>query len=432
MQKQKTILSLCVFIITVFVVSSCITSQKTPKIERNLADIYNPSKAGIHPNFSVYHINDSNTVVYLRIFPSELLFSQANESGKSLARFSINYVLFEYDENRLKTEFSDSARIEKTLDQENVRNIYFSALPLKAKSGSRYALQVYIKDELRSLVSKSYILIDKTSPFNRQNFQVLSAKSRYPTFSYDFSFEEEFLVKFNQFGFDSIHVDYYNLDRTLPRPIFSRAPDILMKTIPDSSWILPYTDSSTFKLAIPGIYMYKMKAYDKTGLTLYNFGKNFPRAKDSDDLLGPLIYLCSSAEFRDLRLKPNRKLAIDNYWLDIADNDMEASRELIRVYYNRVLYSNLYFSSYKEGWKTDRGMIYMIFGPPDLLEKNADEEIWSYRSKRSNSKLEFRFIRNSTALSFEDFILDRNSSSTAVWGEAVESWKRGRIYSAEL
>ena len=111
---------------------------------------------------------------------------------------------------------------------------------------------------------------------------------------------------------------------------------------------------------------------------------------------------------------------------------MDASRELIRVYYNRVLYSNLYFSSYKEGWKTDRGMIYVIFGPPDLLEKNADEEIWSYRSRRSSSKLEFRFIRNTTALSFEDFILDRNSSSTAIWGEAVESWKRGKIYSTEL
>lgn len=431
MQKAIKISGYSLIVIFAIVFASCTSSLKTPRREMNLADIYNPSRSSLHPDFSVYHVSDSNTIVYLRIYPAELMFSQANETGKSLARFSINYKLLQYDENRVKTILRDSARIEKTLDQESVRNTYFSALPLKTKNDFRYILQVIIKDELRLSQSRNYLIIDKTDPFNRQNFQLLSSKNRYPTFTYIFAKGEEFLIKYNESGFDSIIVDYFNLDRTLPRPVFSKAPEIRMKTFPDSSWMLPYTDTSIFSLDMTGIYMFKMKRDAKSGLTLYNFGKDFPRLKNADDMLGPLIYLTSSAEFRDLRLKPNRKLAIDNYWLNIAGN-IDDAREMIRVYYNRVLFSNLYFSSYKEGWKTDRGMVYIIFGTPDLLEKNPDEEIWIYRTKRSGSKIEFGFNRNNTPLSFEDFVLDRNSSSTAVWSEAVETWKRGKIYSPEL
>ncbi len=432
MLKQNKIFGIIIFLIVVIVGSSCKSIQKTPRTERNLADIYNPSQAGIHPGFSAFHFNDSSSIVYLRIFPNELMFSEANETGKSLAKVSISYKLFEYGTDGIETTPVDSAIIEKTLEQAQVRNTFFTALPIKARSGLRYSLQIYIKDELRPMISKTYLLIDKTSPFSRQNFQVLSKKTRYPAFTDNFKTTEKFLIKFNKFGFDSIYVDYFNLDRTLPRPILSLTPDIAMQTFPDSTWKLPFTDSSVFSLDLQGIYMFKMAENSSTGLTLYNFGENFPRINNTDDLLGPLVYLCSTAEYRDLRLKPNRKLAIDNYWLNIANKDMDASRELIRVYYNRVLYTNYYFSSYKEGWKTDRGMMYIIFGPPDLLEKNSDEEIWSYRSRRAGTKLEFKFIRNTTAFSMEDFILDRNSSSSAVWGQAVESWKRGKIYSTEL
>ena len=392
MLKQNKIFGIIIFLILVIVVSSCKSTQKTPKMDRNLADIYNPSQSGIHPSFSAFHFNDSSSIVYLRIFTNELMFSEANETVESLARISISYKLFEYDANGVELTPVDSANLEKTLNRSQENNIFFSALPIKARSGLRYSLQIYIKDELRLVGSKTYLLIDKTSPFNRQNFQVLSTKTRYPAFTDIFNSTRKFLIKFSRSGFDSIYVDYFTMDRTLPRPILSLTPDIAMQTFPDSTWILPFTDSSVFSLNLQGIYMFKMEENSSTGLTLYNFGENFPQIKNTDDLLGPLVYLCSAAEYRDLKRQPNRKLAIDNYWLNIANKDMDASRELIRVYYNRVLYANWYFSSYKEGWKTDRGKMYIIFGPPDFLEKNSDEEIWSYRSKRSGTKLEFKFI----------------------------------------
>jgi GWxTD domain-containing protein len=166
----------------------------------------------------------------------------------------------------------------------------------------------------------------------------------------------------------------------------------------------------------------------REGLTLYNFGESFPQIKTPDDLLGPLVYLTSSAEFRDIRMESNRKLAIDNFWLKL-NSDIASSRELIRVYYNRVYFANIFFSSYKEGWKTDRGMIYIIFGPPKMLEKNPDMEKWTYFTKKGGNTAIFEFKRNENQFTKLDFQLTRSANSSAFWREAVESWRKGKVYS---
>jgi GWxTD domain-containing protein len=143
-----------------------------------------------------------------------------------------------------------------------------------------------------------------------------------------------------------------------------------------------------------------------------------------------LVYLSSTAEFRDVRMEPNRKLAIDNFWLNL-NPDIASSRELIRVFYNRVYFANLFFSSYKEGWKTDRGMIYIIFGPPRLLDKQADSETWTYFTRKAGGSAVFVFKRNENQFTNLDYQLERNADSNAWWREAVGSWRKGKVYSME-
>jgi len=411
--------------------SSCNKTRMVQKMNSNLADIYNPSKSSLHPDFKIHHINDSNSVVYIRIFPSELLFNQANETGDYLAFLKVSFYLFEVDNNNRFIEVSDSASISKTLNREDMRSSYFTALPLKAKIQKRYLVRVDIEDELRRSTSRNYLVVDKLNPYSEQNFRVLSKTSNYPLFTSNFAEGERFRIRYNRMGFDSIYVDYFTLDRTLPQPIFSGSPVQPMQEVPDSSWALPYNDTTSYSLGKPGIYVYKMDPETTSGLSLFNFGSSFPRVKTSDDLLAPIVYLTSSAEFRDLRLEPNRKLAVDNFWLE-SSGEMDDARELIRVFYNRVLFANLYFSSYKEGWKTDRGMIYIVFGPPDRLEKLPDEEKWIYLTPRSGSPMEFVFKRRNSRFTYNNFELDRRQSSTSFWAEAVSTWREGKIYSPYL
>jgi len=111
--------------------------------------------------------------------------------------------------------------------------------------------------------------------------------------------------------------------------------------------------------------------------------------------------------------------------------DLASARELIRVYYNRVFYANLYFSSYKEGWKTDRGMIYIIFGPPRMLERDSEKETWTYFSRKGGNTAIFEFNRKENQFTNLDYQLERNTNSSSFWREAIESWRKGKVYSID-
>ena len=80
----------------------------------------------------------------------------------------------------------------------------------------------------------------------------------------------------------------------------------------------------------------------------------------------------------DLRSAVKPKAALDDFWIKCGGN-VDKARELIRIYYTRVLYSNYYFTSYKEGWRSERGMIYIIYGPPDKVYKTSEGESWGYK-----------------------------------------------------
>jgi GWxTD domain-containing protein len=165
------------------------------------------------------------------------------------------------------------------------------------------------------------------------------------------------------------------------------------------------------------------------GLTLFNFGENYPRVASVEDMVGPIAYLASSQEFNDLITQANLKLAVDNFWLQAGGN-VNTARELIRVYYNRVFFANYFFTSYKEGWKTDRGMMFIVYGPPNILTKRGDTEIWVYYRKKSREPLQFTYSRHENPYTQNDYHLERNFVNS-LWTVAVRDWRSGKIFYTE-
>jgi GWxTD domain-containing protein len=146
-------------------------------------------------------------------------------------------------------------------------------------------------------------------------------------------------------------------------------------------------------------------------------------------MIGPMAYLASSVEFNDLANQSNMKLAVDNFWLQSANN-VQSARELIRVYYNRVFFANYFFTSYKEGWQTDRGMMFIVYGPPNILSKRGENEIWVYYRKKSSEPLQFTFSRHDNPYSQNDYRLERNFVNS-MWMQAVQDWRKGKIFFSE-
>ena len=60
------------------------------------------------------------------------------------------------------------------------------------------------------------------------------------------------------------------------------------------------------------------------------------------------------------------------YWSAKDPTPETPDNELMNEYFSRVNYSNVNFKGYSQGWKTDMGMIYILFGPPDDLEVYND------------------------------------------------------------
>ena len=69
--------------------------------------------------------------------------------------------------------------------------------------------------------------------------------------------------------------------------------------------------------------------------------------------------------------------------------------ELMDEYYKRVVYAIENFDGWQPGWETDRGMVYVLFGPPDQVERTNSTmanstfyQIWTYN--KINKQFVFR------------------------------------------
>lgn len=156
----------------------------------------------------------------------------------------------------------------------------------------------------------------------------------------------------------------------------------------------------------------------------------FPELKTYDDLLSPLIYIATSDEFEEIIKKQKEgkeKLAFVQFWAKVDENKQKAT-SILKLYYSRVEEANKLFSTYKEGWKTDRGMIYILFGNPIIVEKTIEGEHWIYRQNTEdpNDSFSFRRIRGQVDFfPFEHFILERNINQERMYLNAADDWRNG-------
>jgi GWxTD domain-containing protein len=98
------------------------------------------------------------------------------------------------------------------------------------------------------------------------------------------------------------------------------------------------------------------------------------------------------------------------FWKKLDPSPGTDRNEAFEEFYARVDYANRAFKSFQDGWLTDKGMVYIIFGPPYNTDrqKNFNDgriyERWSYLNNR-----EFVFVDNS---GFGDYRMIRPMSIT--------------------
>jgi GWxTD domain-containing protein len=163
------------------------------------------------------------------------------------------------------------------------------------------------------------------------------------------------------------------------------------------------------------------------------FGPGFPRPQTIDDLVGPLTYVADRTlmdSLRVVRSPATRKRLFDHFWLSEADNE-NAAGNAIKQYYTRVEEANRYFTTFKEGWRTDRGMLYIVLGPPSSVTHVLDKEVWYYSSNSDDVYNSYTFYRTPGSEKnplLQNYILDRHPYYESGWEQAVDRWRRASVF----
>lgn len=173
-----------------------------------------------------------------------------------------------------------------------------------------------------------------------------------------------------------------------------------------------------------GLYLVQSDTNAARGIAFRVSSGSYPKMTKIEDLSASLVFISTKEEADLLGAAGGDKSKFDKVVLDIT-RDKDRAKSLIRNYFRRVELANVFFTSYKEGWKTDRGMMYLIFGLPDEVNRNGQYEVWTYKSL--NAK--FTFIKTGSVFDPDYYVLERNRRYSESWYYTIDMWRKSRISS---
>jgi GWxTD domain-containing protein len=117
-----------------------------------------------------------------------------------------------------------------------------------------------------------------------------------------------------------------------------------------------------------------------------------------------VVYIITDQErsdFKNLATDKQRDDFITQFWERRNPTSGSLENTFKEENYRRIAYSNEHFAAAIPGWKTDRGRIYIIYGPPNSVESHTDAsppiQIWHYALLEGSSNVALTFTDKSGA-----------------------------------
>ena len=406
---------------------SCKSGEKAAT-NKNVAGIYMPGLNLIDPHYKVFHKNDTLTELHFRLNSENILYTKERGDTAFSANILIKYELTDKSTKALIdsasiffTDFGDTKQ-KKFLD---------GMIKLKTLPKKNYSLVITVNDLTRDHYIRKRLTANRSNIYNPQNYLLLDS-TKSVVFKNHFNNNDKMYIKKNESNpAKSITLKFYSTELPIAKPPFSIDPTgqkgIIFKPKTTTQLDFDSTNILSYTVKEKGLYHFQSSESINSGPTLFNFQEHFPKVKSPENMIGPMRYISTKKEFALLNNSENKKTAIDKHWIDLAGST-ERARTLIREYYTRVESANNYFTSYLEGWKTDRGLIYIIYGSPNVVYKNKNYENWIYGEENNMMSISFVFHKVNNPVSDNDFTLSRSPVFKNSWFRAVDSWRNGRIY----
>ncbi|MFN0158076.1 MAG: GWxTD domain-containing protein [Bacteroidota bacterium] len=116
--------------------------------------------------------------------------------------------------------------------------------------------------------------------------------------------------------------------------------------------------------------------------------RGLPRGVNSLDVaVEQLSYIAKEKELdhiKEAKTPEEKQRRFIEFWKTKDTNPNTTRNEKMEEHYARVEYANKQFKHYVDGWRTDMGMVYIMFGSPNNVDRHPFDidskpyEVWSY------------------------------------------------------
>jgi GWxTD domain-containing protein len=353
--------------------------------------------------------------------------------------YRLQFVIEKIEENTAFTNYSFSYLVLNSYDQEILEDQVqlLTNTDLKANTDRHWVFEksVAIPETQETAIALLEVLdtrqgdkyvyhVDLKSGF------VLGQPDFGAYYSNEIAFDQNYLNKDESLLFKAVrspfvHAFFYPAKFDVPFPPMETRPADIPKELEVVN-LGDFHSNVPKKLSDEGYYFFQTDTASSNGLLLKTTHESFPKVKDWDEMVQMVTYISTRKEHETLLLAQDKKKALDEYWITLTRNP-EIAKELIRNYFRMVEFANLLFTDFKEGWKTDRGMVYIVMGPPREVNFLLDREIWTYAGMDETSKIKFTFARAKTILTPHFYTLNRSRAYQPIWFKNISQWRSGKM-----
>ncbi|MBN2776975.1 MAG: GWxTD domain-containing protein [Bacteroidales bacterium] len=395
--------------------------ENQPSYKYNFSSIYNPTETVLHPLLKVYSDTDTSAIVFFKLNMEELRKLSKNRLD-TICNLTIKYALRDVETFQIIDSGAYIVKINLVVKD----NFFESYIRVYPKTKVQHKLIVGFAAGTNNAGSRLIMDLDNSEEYSSNTFLIEQLQDNSHINYYNFvDSAETYRIQSKKLDGYDISIEYYKpFDDIVVPPYFSlKSSDEIIK--PDSVFSYRIGDSISFERI--GAYVLKPSSQSAGAMCLLNFGQTYPDISILLDMMEPIQLISTSKDFQKIKESENLKMDIDSYWLDLSKNQKFA-REQIRVFYNRVSLANRFFSDYQPGWKTDRGMLYVVLGPPTIVNISARGEEWFYGENPEVAGILFQYEKRSNIYSGYEYRMFRDELYQTIWSQAIATWRNGRVF----
>ncbi len=373
--------------------------------QTEMSTSYDMNKIPLHIDTAVMAAPDNLEKARFHIYTSiefdDLQFVKVGDGFE--AAYELSAVILQ-DKEQINGRIWKEEIFVKTYDQTNKKAVYHQSEQSFLLDPGKYTVSVMAED-LESGRSNKYDTEIKVENFKKQNLSLsdvvflasdnpdsITNKNTAPIISdrskgfrgeilayfeiYNPKQQNQVSIEYSMYG----HSSKEKLEGEYAKTLNSyRAAEILK--IPADSLLV---DRYTLEIKIKGD-----KGKDKIKKTFFVRWDGMPKmVTDINQAIEQLRYVATRKEWKKLQNTPDEKKsqAFKAFWKAHDPTPGTEQNEAMEAHYARVEYANRHFSVMnREGWQTDRGMVYILLSAPDEVDRNVfpkysryPYEVWHY------------------------------------------------------